>query len=154
MGDEIPPCELNVVEEAGQHFGFPYCHGGDIPDPKYGANRPCADFVAPAWRFAAHVAPLGMDFYSGNLFPSTYKNKIFVAQHGSWNRSRKVGYRVMVMEHDGTKATSAKPFAYGWLNAATQRAWGRPVDVITMKDGSLLVSDDYAGVIYRISYEG
>ncbi len=153
MGDDIPPCELNVLNAAGQHYGYPFCHGGEIPDPEFGAGTSCSDYVPPVWKFGAHVAPLGMNFYRGGMFPQEYDNKIFVAQHGSWNRSRKVGYRVMAIDHDAHGATKAVPFAYGWLDDATQKAWGRPVDVITMPDGAILVSDDYADVIYRISYE-
>ncbi len=152
MGDDIPPCELNVVNIEGQHYGYPFCHGGEIPDPEFGAGTSCSDYVPPVWKFGAHVAPLGMNFYRGGMFPGEYDNKIFVAQHGSWNRSSKVGYRVMVMDNDANGVSSARPFAYGWLDDATQKAWGRPVDVITMPDGAILVSDDYADVIYRISY--
>lgn len=152
MGDDIPPCELNHLSKTGEHFGFPYCHGGDIPDPKYGKEHPCSEFIIPAWRFTAHVAPLGMKFYTGKMFPTKYKNAVFVAQHGSWNRSVKSGYKVMVGFKEGNEITSMKEFAKGWLNDATQQAWGRPVALLQMADGSLLLSDDYAGVIYRITY--
>ena len=152
MGDDIPPCELNVVSDENQHFGYPFCHGGDILDPEFGADKSCTDYVAPAWKFDAHVAPLGMNFYEGEMFPDEYDNIIFAAQHGSWNRSKKVGYNVMAINHDDTDASKAVPFAYGWLDEETQKAWGRPVDVINMPDGSILVSDDYADVVYRISY--
>ena len=152
MGDDIPPCELNVVSGENQHFGYPFCHGGDIPDPEFGTNKSCTDYVAPAWKFGAHVAPLGMNFYSGDMFPDEYDNIILTAQHGSWNRSKKVGYNIMAINHDDTDASKAVPFAYGWLDEETQTAWGRPVDVINMPDGSILVSDDYADVVYRISY--
>lgn len=154
MGDDIPPCELNVITNNNQHFGFPFCHGGEILDPKFGKEKLCSDYSGPVWKFGAHVAPLGMSFYEGNMFPGSYKNKIFVAQHGSWNRSKKSGYVIMALDHEGTSVTNAKVFASGWLDEETQKAWGRPVDVITMPDGSMLVSDDYADVIYRISYEG
>lgn len=153
LGDNIPPCELNHLSQTGDHFGFPYCHGGDIPDPKFGKERSCNEFVQPAWRFTAHVAPLGMKFYTGNMFPSKYKNAVFVAQHGSWNRSEKSGYRVMVGFKDGDKITLMQVFAEGWLNEKTQRAWGRPVALLQMPDGALLLSDDSAGVIYRITYK-
>lgn len=152
MGDDIPPCELNVVSGENQHFGYPFCHGGDIPDPEFGTDKSCTDYVAPAWKFGAHVAPLGMNFYSGDMFPDEYDNIILTAQHGSWNRSKKVGYNIMAINHDDTDASKAVPFAYGWLDEETQTAWGRPVDVINMPDGSILVSDDYADVVYRISY--
>jgi len=153
MGDNIPPCELNVVAKLGEHFGYPFCHGGYLLDPEFGSGKSCSDYVAPVWRFGAHVAPLGMNFYDGSMFPDEYDNIAFVALHGSWNRSKKVGYNVMMITHDGDRVTKAKPFAYGWLDDETQKAWGRPVDVVTMKDGSILISDDYADVIYRVSYE-
>ena len=154
MGDDIPPCELNVITESNQHFGYPFCHGGTIPDPEFGAGNPCAGYVAPALNFGAHVAPLGMNFYKGEMFPDGYDNTIFVAQHGSWNRSKKSGYVVLAVDHDDVSADDAKIFASGWLDDETQKAWGRPVDVINMPDGSILISDDYADVIYRVSYEG
>ena len=152
MGDDIPPCELNHLSKAGEHFGFPYCHGGDIPDPKFGKERSCDEFVKPAWRFMAHVAPLGMKFYTGSMFPEKYHNAVFIAQHGSWNRSKKSGYRVMVGFKEGNKIVAMQPFVSGWLNDATQQAWGRPVALLQLPDGSMLLSDDYAGVIYRITY--
>ena len=154
MGDDTPPCELNVITAANQHFGYPFCHGGTVPDPEFGAGKPCADYTAPALNFIAHVAPLGMNFYEGTMFPGEYDNKIFVAQHGSWNRSKKSGYVVMAIDHDDASADNAKVFASGWLDDETQKAWGRPVDVINMPDGSILISDDYADVVYRVSYEG
>ena len=154
MGDDTPPCELNVVTANNQHFGYPFCHGGTIPDPEFGAGKPCTDYTAPAWNFGAHVAPLGMNFYKGTMFPRGYDNKIFVAQHGSWNRSKKSGYVVMAIDHGDASADNAKVFASGWLDDETQKAWGRPVDVINMPDGSILISDDYADVVYRVSYEG
>ncbi|ELR71557.1 L-sorbosone dehydrogenase [Fulvivirga imtechensis AK7] len=154
LGDNIPPCELNRAPEKGLHFGYPYCHGNDIGDPEFGEKRPCSEFKKPAWNFAAHTAPLGMKFYTGDMFPSDYKGDIIVAQHGSWNRSSKIGYRLMRVKVNNERATEAEVFADGWLNDQEQEAWGRPVDVLQMPDGSLLVSDDKAGLIYRISYEG
>ncbi|MCF6359969.1 MAG: sorbosone dehydrogenase family protein [Cyclobacteriaceae bacterium] len=153
MGDDIPPCELNQITSTGLHFGFPFCHGGEILDQKFGKERTCDEFEKPVWKFGAHVAPLGMKFYSGNQFPPSFKNAVFIAQHGSWNRSRKVGYKVMIGVRDGIGISSIEPFATGWLDEETQMAWGRPVDILQMPDGSLLVSDDYADVIYRISYK-
>lgn len=153
MGDDIPPCELNHLTKVGQHFGFPYCHGGDILDPEFGKGHNCNEFVKPAWKFTAHVAPLGMKFYTGNMFPAIYKNAVFIAQHGSWNRSVKSGYKVMVGFKEGNNITSMKVFASGWLNDTTQEVWGRPVALLQMPDGSLLLSDDFAGVIYRITYK-
>lgn len=152
MGDDEPPCELNYVAEDGQHYGYPFCHGGTIADPEFGNKRDCEEFVVPAANFIAHTAPLGMNFYEGDMFPEAYGNRIFVAQHGSWNRSKKSGYRVMMIDHDNTTSTAVKVFAEGWLDHESQVAWGRPVDVITMADGSILISDDYADVIYRVTY--
>ena len=152
LGDDRPPGEVNRVREPGQHFGFPYVHGGDIPDPEFGAGHAPADYAAPALRLGAHVAPLGIEFYRGDAFPAEYRGALFVAEHGSWNRSEKAGYRVMVARFaaDGTVA-SYTPFIEGWLQGAAY--WGRPVDVETMADGSLLVADDHAGVVYRVTWE-
>jgi glucose/arabinose dehydrogenase len=154
MGDEIPPCELNHITSEGEHFGYPYCHGGEILDPEFGTGKSCDDYVFPAWQFGAHTAPLGMTFYEGNMFPQTYMNTVLVAQHGSWNKSEKSGYKVMMLSQNGEKATEAKVFAEGWLDDESQKAWGRPVDVLNLPDGSILISDDYAGVIYRVTYKG
>jgi glucose/arabinose dehydrogenase len=150
LGDDAPPDELNHAAKAGMHFGYPYCHGGTIADPEYGGKRSCAEFAAPAQNLGPHVASLGMRFYTGAQFPAAYRKQIFIAEHGSWNRSRKIGYRVSVVRIEGGKAVSYQPFATGWLQG--EQAWGRPADVLVMPDGSLLVSDDYAGAIYRISY--
>ena len=154
LGDSLPPCEMNRVTAAGQHFGYPYCHGGYISDPEFGELADCADFVAPQVKFAAHTAPLGMKFYRGNMFPEDYQGDIIVAQHGSWNRSSKIGYRLVRVSVENGEAVDHSVFVDGWLNEAEQESWGRPVDVLEMPDGSLLVSDDQAGKIYRIVYEG
>lgn len=154
MGDNSPPCELNYAPEAGMHFGYPYCHGGTIKDPEFGDTAPCSDFTEPAQNLGPHVAPLGMEFYYGDQFPAEYQDQIFIAEHGSWNRSTKIGYRVTLVRLQGNTAVSYETFASGWLNDDTQGIWGRPVDVVVARDGSLLVSDDYAGLIYRIYYEG
>jgi glucose/arabinose dehydrogenase len=151
QGDDVPPDELNHAPKPGLHFGYPYCHGGDIPDPEFGKKHPCSEFTAPAQKLGPHVAALGMRFYTGSMFPSEYKNQIFIAEHGSWNRSTPIGYRVTVVQLQGNRAASYKTFAEGWLQGS--RAWGRPVDVVVMPDGALLVSDDEAGAIYRISYK-
>jgi len=152
LGDDLPPDELNRVTGPGQHFGYPYCHAGDIKDPEFGDKRPCVDFVAPARRLGPHVAALGMRFYTGTRFPAEYRNQIFIAEHGSWNRTKKIGYRVSLVKLDRAgNAVSYEPFAQGWLRGET--AWGRPVDIQVMPDGALLVSDDLAGAIYRISYQ-
>ncbi len=152
MGDDIPPCELNHAPRQGLHFGFPYCHGGDIPDWDYGERRKCSDYTPPAQKLGPHVAPLGVKFYTGTMFPPEYRGQIFIAEHGSWNRSKKIGYRVTLVRLDGNRAVSYEPFAEGWLK--NEQASGRPVDLIVRDDGSLLVSDDFAGKIYRITYSG
>lgn len=154
LGDDIPPCELNRASKTGMHFGYPYCHGGTIKDPQFGDKRPCSDFTVPAQNLGPHTAPLGIKFYTGNMFPAAYKNQAFIAEHGSWNRSKKIGYRVsLVKVENNTKATSYETFASGWLDDETQKVWGRPVDVLELNDGSMLVSDDQADVVYRISYK-
>ena len=153
MGDDVPPDELNVLTEDGQHFGYPFCHGQDIADPEFGDQRPCAELVPPAIDLDPHVAAVGMRFYQGAAFPERYHGQIFIAEHGSWNRTNKIGYRVMVVhvDRDG-RATDYEEFATGWLQG--EDSWGRPVDVMERADGSLLVSDDMRGVIYRIVYGG
>jgi glucose/arabinose dehydrogenase len=152
MGDNRPPDELNRLTEPGQHFGFPYCHGRDILDPEFGEGRSCDEFTLPQAELGPHVAALGMRFYTGEMFPEQYHGDIFIAEHGSWNRTNKIGYRVMLVEVEDGEATSYEPFATGWLQG--ESAWGRPVDVLVMPDGSLLVSDDKKGAIYRIVYGG
>jgi glucose/arabinose dehydrogenase len=154
MGDEIPACELNYAPEDNMHFGFPYCHQGDLADPEFGEKFPCSDFTAPAKNLGPHVAPLGLEFYTGTQFPEAYRNQIFIAEHGSWNRSKKIGYRIMMCKLEGNKVVSYEPFAEGWLNEENDKIWGRPVDIELLPDGSMLVSDDYADVIYRIYYAG
>ena len=153
LGDDVPPDELNHVTAARQHFGYPYCHGGDISDPEFGKQHPCSEFVPPARKLGPHVASLGMRFYTGMQFPAAFRNQIFIAEHGSWNRSQKIGYRVTLVRLDESgKAIAYEPFAEGWLQG--DRVWGRPADVSVAPDGSLLVSDDLAGAIYRIRYRG
>jgi glucose/arabinose dehydrogenase len=152
MGDDLPPDTLNRAPRAGLRFGYPYCHGGTIPDPEFGGKHACSEFVAPAQNLGPHVASLGMRFYTGSQFPAAYRNRIFIAEHGSWNRSKKIGYRVTMVTLDGNKAIRYEPFAEGWLQG--ESAWGRPADVLVAPDGSLLVSDDTAGAIYRIRYKG
>jgi glucose/arabinose dehydrogenase len=150
LGDDIPAGELNHVTRDGMHFGFPYCHGGDIPDPDFGVDRDCAEFVPPAQKLGPHVAPLGIIFYTGDMFPDEYSGQVFIAEHGSWNRSRKIGYRVSIVHIDGAKASDYDGFAEGWLQG--EEVAGRPVDLLVLADGSLLVSDDQNGVVYRITY--
>lgn len=151
LGDDAPPDELNRAPKPGMHFGFPYCHGGDIADPEYGDRRPCSQFTPPARRLGPHVASLGMRFYTGTMFPERYRGQIFIAEHGSWNRSTPIGYRVMLVRIEGDATVDYEPLAEGWL--VGEKAWGRPVDVQPMPDGALLVSDDQRGVIYRIAYK-
>ena len=153
MGDDIPPCELNRVSEAGQHFGYPYCHGGTIQDPEFGDKFPCTDFVPPAQNLGPHTAPLGVKFYTGNMFPEAYRGHAFIAEHGSWNRSSKIGYRISLVKVEDNKAVSYETFLDGWLDEASQEVFGRPVDLLQLEDGSLLISDDYGNAIYRVSYE-
>jgi glucose/arabinose dehydrogenase len=150
LGDNSPPDELNRAARPAMHFGYPYCHGGDLADPEFGSKRTCAEFEPPAQRLGPHVASLGMRFYTGTMFPAEYRNQIFIAEHGSWNRSDKIGYRISLVRVKEGRAIAYETFASGWLQNET--AWGRPADVQTLPDGSLLVADDYAGAIYRISY--
>mgnify|MGYP001394653737 CR=1 FL=1 len=152
MGDDVPPDELNRLSRPGQHFGYPYCHGGTIADPEFGQTRRCGEFVPPVQNLGAHVASLGMRFYTGTAFPERYHNAVFIAEHGSWNRSSKVGYRVSMVRLQDGRAVSHESFVSGWLQG--ESAWGRPADVLAMPDGSLLVSDDHAGAIYRVTYRG
>lgn len=154
MGDDIPPCELNRVQEAGQHFGYPFCHGGTIADPEFGDMRPCSDFVAPVQALDAHVAPLAVKFNTGPMFPETYKNVALIAEHGSWNRSKKSGYRIAMVALEDNRAVGYETFIEGWLDEASQEQFGRPVDLLFLKDGSLLISDDYGDAIYRVTYDG
>ena len=153
LGDDIPPDELNKWTQKGQHFGYPYCHGGDILDLEYGQGKDCKAFIAPEWKFKAHMAPLGIRFYRGQQFPKSYHQQLFVAQHGSWNRSTPHGYRIVLLKFNQGKVVSEQVFAEGWL-AKDGKAIGRPVDILELADGSLLVSDDLAGVIYKITYTG
>ena len=152
LGQDIPPDELNRVTQAGQHFGFPYHHATDIPDPDFGSKRAKDTTVSPAMELGPHVAAIGMRFYTGEMFPAAYRNQIFIAEHGSWNRDQKIGYRVMMVRLNGSDPVSYEPFIEGWLQGEDN--WGRPADVLVMPDGSMLVSDDLTGLIYRITYAG
>jgi glucose/arabinose dehydrogenase len=151
MGDDVPPDELNHAPQNGMHFGFPYCHAGRIPDPEHGDKRSCNEFHPPVIELGPHVAALGMKFYTGRMFPAEYRHQIFIAEHGSWNRTVAIGYRISLVRLEANHAVEYTVFAQGWLQQ--DRAWGRPVDVLVMPDGALLVSDDRAGAIYRIRYE-
>jgi glucose/arabinose dehydrogenase len=150
LGDDRPPDELNYAPRPGMHFGYPYCHAKNIPDPEFGAKHRCDEFTPPAMELGPHVAALGMRFYTGTMFPEEYRNQILIAEHGSWNRTTPIGYRLSLVRLDNSRAVSYDVFAEGWLQG--HQAWGRPVDVLVMPDGSLLVSDDRADVIYRIAY--
>jgi glucose/arabinose dehydrogenase len=154
LGDDTPDCELNKATTLGQHFGYPYWHAGTIKDPEVGSEGKEASFyTAPEAKLGAHNAPLGLRFYTGDQFPTSYKNQLFIAKHGSWNRSTKSGYEVVLARMDSTgTVTNQEIFVTGWLDTESQEAWGRPVDVQELKDGSLLISDDVANCIYRLSY--
>lgn len=160
LGDDVPSDELNVAWKPGLHFGFPFCHQGDVADPEFGAQRACSTSEAPVLNVGAHVASIGFTFYTGSMFPANYKNAVIVAQHGSWNRSTPSGYRVMVAHTDGRKVTGYEPLLNGFLpganapggRGATNSAIGRPVDVLQLPDGSILVSDDRSGRLIRVSY--
>jgi glucose/arabinose dehydrogenase len=156
MGDDIPPCELNELVVEGAHFGFPYLHGNDVWDPEFGSSEEIKqrDFVKPIQELGPHVAPLGLMFYTGDMFPLSYKNQAFIAEHGSWNRSEKIGYQISLVTFDDSgNATSYQPFIKGWLQEGDE-ILGRPVAFLQMPDGSVLISDDHTGTIYRVTYTG
>lgn len=150
LGDDAPPCELNVAARAGLEFGFPYCHGKDIKDPEFGKLGDCSRSTPPVQALGAHVAPLGVKFYTGAAFPEKYRNQVLIAEHGSWNRSQKSGYRVTLVRLDGEKVLSYEPFITGFHRG--DEVFGRPVDLLVLDDGSMLISDDTAGAIYRLTY--
>ena len=152
LGDELPPDELNHAPRPGLHFGYPHYYGDNVTDPEFKTAPPSAGRTVPAMKLGAHVAALGMRFYTGAMFPAEYRNQIFIAEHGSWNRTSPAGYRVTRVRLQDGNPVSYEVFAQGWLQPG--RAWGRPVDVLVMPDGALLVSDDRANVVYRISYGG
>jgi glucose/arabinose dehydrogenase len=151
MSEDVPQDELNRVTKVGQDFGAPFCYQGNIPDPEFGWGHSCSDYVAPVGLMGPHVAALGMRFYTGSMFPKSYRNAIIIARHGSWNRSKKAGGDVVVarLNRDGT-VNSIEPLVIGFLE--DNHYVGRPVDVLQLKDGSLLVSDDWNGAVYRITY--
>ncbi len=153
LGDDTPPCELNRAPRSGLNFGFPFCHGGVVPDPEFGKLGRCEDAVPPVQALGPHVAPLGVRFYTGTMFPAPYRNQVFIAEHGSWNRSKeagKTGHRISLVRLEGQRAVAYETFMDGFLDG--DEALGRPVDLLVAPDGALLVSDDKAGAIYRISY--
>ena len=151
MSEDVPEDELNRITKVGEHFGAPYCLQGNIVDPEHGWGKSCSDYTAPVTLLGPHSAALGMRFYTGKMFPAAYKNQIIVARHGSWNRSKKVGGDVLLVKlnKDGT-VKSTEPFITGFVE--DNKYVGRPVDVMQMKDGSLLVSDDWNGAVYRVTY--
>jgi glucose/arabinose dehydrogenase len=151
LGDDVPSDELNHVTKMGEHFGYPYCHQGDTLDPEFGKGKSCKDYTPPVLKLGAHVASLGMRFYEGKLFPASYKGAVIVAEHGSWNRSKKSGYRVMTVRLNGNKVASYEPLVEGFL--VNEQVSGRPADVQPLPDGSLLISDDDNGAIYRVTYK-
>lgn len=151
MGDNIPGDELNRAPEKGMHFGYPYCHERDIVDPDFEGHN-CDQYAKPEQILGPHVAALGMRFYTGNQFPDSLHGDIFIAEHGSWNRTKPIGYRITRVKMDGENAVSYSTFISGWLQGAS--AWGRPVDVMVLDDGSMLISDDHADLVYRLWYEG
>lgn len=151
LGDDVPPEELNLWTKPKQHFGYPYCHAGTILDPEYGKAKHCADYTAPVWTYKAHVAPLGMRFYTGTQFPETYRQQLFVAQHGSWNRTFPQGYQIALLRFKDGKPIAEESFISGWLTVEGQTL-GRPVDLLQTDNGSLLISDDKLGVIYKVEY--
>ena len=151
LGDDVPPEEINRLSRDGAHFGYPFIHADAIMDPEFGAGHSAADYVAPIVEIQAHSAALGLAFYRYAQFPARYQNALFIAEHGSWNRSSKVGYRVSVVTFDGERPQYA-PFLDHWL--ADETASGRPNDVLVTPTGDLLISDDQAGAIYRVRYTG
>jgi len=150
LGDDLPAGELNRLNVVGSHFGFPYCHGRDVQDPEFGTQRDCSEFVSPAQELGPHVAPLGLVFYEGSMFPNEYRDQVFIAEHGSWNRSRKIGYRISMVRMSGSQAQGYEVFAEGWLKEG--EVSGRPTDLLVLADGSMLISDDKAGSLYRITH--
>ncbi len=152
LGDDLPPDELNRWSQKGEDFGFPYCHAGTIADPQFGGKKPCSQFTPPVWKYKAHIAPLGMRFYTGSQFPEQYRQQLFVAQHGSWNRSTPQGYQISLINFKDGAPSNEQTFISGWL-AADGEALGRPVDILQMPDGSLLISDDKLGVVYKVEYK-
>jgi glucose/arabinose dehydrogenase len=151
LGDDTPPDEINFAPKAGMDFGFPYVYGQNVVAPDYVKEKvDTSRFTSPAWDLPAHVAPLGLAFYTGKQFPAAYQKQLFVALHGSWNRSKKIGYEVVMLTLNGNKVEKMEPFATGWLQG--EKAWGRPVHLLSQPDGSLLISDDLNGAIYQVTY--
>jgi glucose/arabinose dehydrogenase len=152
LGEDVPPDELNMAYKKNMHFGYPFCHGGFIADPEFGDQLPCSTFEAPRQKLGPHVASLGLKFCNSPQFPEEYQGDIFIAEHGSWNRKEPIGYRITRVKLEGNKAVEYSNFITGWLEK-NGNVWGRPVDILFMDDGSMLISDDFGGKIYRVSYE-
>ncbi len=155
LGDERPNCELNHAPQAGLHFGFPFWHSPNVADPTFGDRFPASDFEGAKFGFEPHSAPLGARFYTGDMFPEGYRNNLIVAQHGSWNRTPAAGhtgYKLTLVELTNNQVTGSSTLISGWLNETTNQFWGRPVDVLEMPDGSLLISDDFSSSVYRLTY--
>jgi glucose/arabinose dehydrogenase len=153
LGDDAPNDELNIAPKPGLHFGYPYCHEEATLDPEFGTGKSCSSYTAPVAKLGPHVAALALKFYTGSMFPAEYRKQLFIVNHGSWNRSEKVphtGYRVMIAKLRNNNVVSYEPFVEGWLQGGRQ-AWGRPVDLLQLPDGSLLISDDRANVLYRVT---
>jgi len=150
LGDDTPPDELNRAPRSGLNFGFPGCHGVSVIDPTFGNSSSCTASTPPAIDLGPHVAALGVHFYSGTMFPEEFKKKAIIAEHGSWNRSAPIGYRLTTVDIERNIASNYKVFAEGWLE--NSKSWGRPVDTLVLNDGSLLVSDDQGNAIFRITY--
>ncbi|PCJ47020.1 MAG: sorbosone dehydrogenase [Gammaproteobacteria bacterium] len=151
MGDDIPADEINRVTKTGSHFGYPYFHQGNIRDPEFGVDKNEKDYVHPVLNVGAHVATLGIHFYQGSMFPASYNKQLFVAEHGSWNRSKKSGYKIGIITMKGSDIVKYEPFITGFMQ--NEKTYGRPVALLELDDGSLLISDDHANNIYRVSYE-
>ncbi|GCE82432.1 PQQ-dependent sugar dehydrogenase [Komagataeibacter diospyri] len=151
MGDDVPSDELNRVDVSGQSFGYPYCHQGNVPDPQFGSQHPCSEFTPPALLLGAHVAALGLRFYEGMAFPAAYHGSLMIAEHGSWNRSQLSGYQVVSVSFNAENRPQPPTVLVSGFRQG-QRAWGRPADVLPLPDGSMLISDDLSGAIYRLTY--
>jgi hypothetical protein len=152
LGDDLPNDTIIEIPKKGLHFGYPYCHQGDLPDPEFGKDRKCSEFTKPFLKAGPHVAGNGVRFYTGNMFPAEYKNRMFLAQRGSWNRTKQTGYRVMTLTTTKGQPPKYEVFAEGFLQQ-DGKPWGRPNYIEWMPDGSMLLSDDHAGAIYRITYQ-
>lgn len=156
LGDNIPADELNRVTEKGQHFGYPFFHEGTLPDKKFGKGKKAEDYTPPAQKLGAHVAALGMTFYDGKMFPERFRNQIIIPEGGSWNRTKKAGHvgsRLTLVTLEGNKAVKYEPFITGWLDKTKNKSWGHPTATLVLPDGSLLVADNEANVVYRVTYK-